>query len=72
MRYGGREAAPSVKQQSNYFYIAFLFFSVTYPAIITIFGWPTYFYSRHGFYKYVLLSFFHLFLRKSFEKGAKK
>ncbi|KAF9782610.1 hypothetical protein BJ322DRAFT_163498 [Thelephora terrestris] len=33
---------------------------------------PTFIYSRHGFYKYVLLSFFHLFLRKSFEKGTEK
>ena len=40
--------------------------------LITIFGSPTFIYSQHGFYKYVLFSFFHLFLRKSVGKGTEK
>ena len=55
-----------------FLYVTFRFFSFAYQTLITIFGSPTFIYSRHGFYKYVLFSFFHLFLRKSFEKGTEK
>ena len=48
------------------------FFSLAYQTLITIFGSPTFIYSRHGFYKYILFSFFHLFLRKSVGKGTEK
>ena len=48
------------------------FFSLTYQTLITIFGSPTFIYSQHGFYKYVLFSFFHLFLQKSVGKGTEK
>jgi hypothetical protein len=63
--------APRVHQQHSnklIFYVAFSFFSVAYLPIITIFGRPTFFYSPHSLYKYILFSFFHLFLQKATEK----
>ena len=55
-----------------FLYVTYRFFSLAYRTLITIFGNPTFIYSRHGFYKYVLFSFFHLFLRKSVGKGTEK
>ena len=55
-----------------FLYVTYRFFSLAYQTLITIFGNPTFIYSRHGFYKYVLFSFFHLFLRKSVGKGTEK
>ena len=55
-----------------FLYVTYRFFSLAYQTLITIFGNPTFIYSRHGFYKYILFSFFHLFLRKSVGKGTEK
>ena len=55
-----------------FLYVTYRFFSLAYQTLITIFGSPTFIYSRHGFYKYVLFSFFHLFLQKSIGKGTEK
>ena len=59
-------------ENNLFLYATYCFFSLTYQTLITIFGSPTFIYSRHGFYKYVLFSFFHLFLRKSVGKGTEK
>ena len=53
-----------------FLYMTFHFFPFAYQTLITIFGSPTFIYSQRGFYKYILFSFFHLFLQKSFEKGT--
>ena len=66
--------APHISNTANnlFLYVTYRFFSLAYQTLITIFGSPTFIYSRHGFYKYVLFSFFHLFLRKSVGKGTEK
>ena len=55
-----------------FLYVTYRFFSLAYQMLITIFGSLTFIYSRHGFYKYILFSFFHLFLWKSVGKGTEK
>ena len=51
------------KMAKNLFlYVTFHCFSFAYQTLITVFGSPTFIYSQHGFYKYRVFSFFHLFL----------
>ena len=65
---------PLISNTANnlFLYVTYRFFSLAYQTLITIFGSLTFIYSRHGFYKYVLFSFFHLFLQKSIGKGTEK